>query len=158
VDWSNNRETDAMTRFVLRLVNLRQTSPALRQREFFEGRAASGGEPDLLWFRADGTELGEQDWFDDELRTLGMWIDGSNGRSLTRDGESIPDYCWLLVLHAGSDPVKWKLPSETYGDSFELMLDTSVPDGIPAEPNPLDAGSKVPLPAHTALLFRASRH
>ncbi|HWE92202.1 MAG TPA: glycogen debranching protein GlgX [Pseudonocardiaceae bacterium] len=160
LDWTDQRVTGqpaTMTRFTQRLVALRLGSPALRQPEFFEGRDTLGGEADLVWFRADGAELTEQDWFDDDLRTLGMWVDGSNCRSRTREGDPIPDYSWLLVLHAGPDPMKWKLPSETYADHFEPMLDTSVPDGIPAELSALDAGSKVPLPGHTALLFRASR-
>ncbi|MBY8853982.1 hypothetical protein K7G98_39430, partial [Saccharothrix sp. MB29] len=40
-----------------------------------------------VWFRPDGEEMAETDWFDDGRRFLGMWIDGSTSLSRSRDGE-----------------------------------------------------------------------
>ena len=43
---------------------------------------------EVLWWHPDGRRIGGHDWHDGELRTLGMLR-----------GE------WLLLLHAGPDPV-----------------------------------------------------
>jgi isoamylase len=154
LDWST---TEAIQTFTRRTVRLRANSPALRQPEFFEGRTTPTGRPDLIWFRPDGEEMTEKDWFDDSRRTLGMWIDGSNSQSRTRDGELVTDHTWLLLLHAGNDPVDIVLPAPEYGATFEPVLDTGTPDGTPTSRNPLRASSSVTLPARTLLLLRAPR-
>ncbi|HKS49144.1 MAG TPA: glycogen debranching protein GlgX [Amycolatopsis sp.] len=157
MDWSLGPEPEAMLAFTRRLVHLRAASPALRQPEFFEGRTTPSGKPDLVWFRPDATEMSEKDWFDEDRRTLGMWIDGSNSQSRTKEGELISDYSWLLLLHAGAEPVEVTLPGPEYGKTFEAMLDTSFPDGSPTITDPVGAGGRVRMPAHSLLLLRAPR-
>ncbi|HEY3608955.1 MAG TPA: glycogen debranching protein GlgX [Pseudonocardiaceae bacterium] len=154
LDWS---APDAMLAFTRRTIRLRANCPALRQPEFFEGRTTPTGRPDLIWFRPDGEEMTDTDWFDDSRRTLGMWIDGSNSQSRTRDGELVADHTWLLLLHAGAEPADIVLPSAEYGATFEPVLDTGTPDGVPADQKPLCANSSITLPARTLLLLRAPR-
>jgi glycogen operon protein len=101
--------------------------------------------------------MAERDWFDEERQTLGMWIDGSNSQSRTRDGELITDHSWLLLLHSGHSPVEITLPGPEYGITFEPRLDTSTADGHPATPGALAAGSRVTLPARSLLLLCAPR-
>jgi glycogen operon protein len=106
-----------------------------------------------MWLRADGEELTEADWFDDERRTLGMWIDGSDVRSAS--GGVPPGDSWLLVLHAGHSDVGFTLPDAEYGKRYQLILDTTHPDGAaPADPGPHPAGTTVALPARTLHLYR----
>ena len=71
-----------MLAFVRRTAGLRAEAPALRQGEFFEGRAPLGGDgvPDLVWFNESGRVMTDADWFDDGRRTLQMWIDGRDVR------------------------------------------------------------------------------
>jgi glycogen operon protein len=154
LDWS---APDAMLAFARRTVRLRTNSPALRQPEFFEGRTTPTGRPDLIWFRPDGEEMTYKDWFDDSRRTLVMWIDGSNSQSRTRDGELVTDHTWLLLLHAGDEPIDIVLPAAEYGTTFEPVLDTGTSDGAPTTPDPLRANSSVTLPARTLFLLRAPR-
>jgi isoamylase len=157
VDWKPSDEADAMLVFARRAVRLRAGSPALRQPEFFEGRTTPSGRPDLIWFRPDGTEMAATDWFDENRRTLGMWIDGSNSQSRTREGELVADHSWLLLMHAGDAPAEIVLPGPEYGDSYEPTLDTSTLDGSPANPRRLLAGGRVTMPARSLLLLRAPR-
>ncbi|HEX3648675.1 MAG TPA: glycogen debranching protein GlgX [Pseudonocardiaceae bacterium] len=156
LDWGLTPDAETLLAFSRRLVHLRARSPALRQPQFFEGRSTPGG-PDLIWLRADGGEMSDTDWFDERRRTLGMWIDGSNSQSRTRDGELVADHSWLLLLHAGQDPVEFALPGSQYGPTFDPMLDTSTADGSPAEAGRLAAGSSVKLPGRSLLLLRAPR-
>ncbi|GAA3833687.1 MULTISPECIES: glycogen debranching protein GlgX [Amycolatopsis] len=157
LDWSGDPDATAMLAFTRRLVHLRAASPALRQPEFFEGRTTPTGRPDLIWFRPDGEEMTEEDWFDGGRRTLMMWIDGSNSQSRTREGELIADHSWLLILHSGDEPVKVTLPGPEFGATLKPTLDTTTPDGSPATPGALTPGSRLTLPARALLLLRAPR-
>jgi isoamylase len=157
VNWTRSADAESMLEFARRAVHLRANSPALRQPEFFEGRTTPTGDPDLVWFMPDGEEMDETDWFQDERRTLCMWIDGSNSQSRTRDGVLIADHSWLLVLHAGDAPVDVTLPGPEYGVTFQPTLDTTTADGAPATPGALAAGSSVTLQPRSLLLLRAPR-
>jgi glycogen operon protein len=157
VDWERTDAGEALLGFTQRLIDLRAGSPALRQPEFFEGRTTPSGNPDLVWFRPDGQEMAETDWFDEGRRTLGMFIDGSHCLSRTRDGELVSDDSWLLLMHAGADPITVTLPHERYGPSYEPFLDTTTPDGSPADPTGVLPGSKLTLEPRSLVLLRMPR-
>ncbi|HEY8372902.1 MAG TPA: glycogen debranching protein GlgX [Pseudonocardiaceae bacterium] len=147
----------ALLAFTRRLVRLRAECPALRQPEFFEGRPSRTGTPDLVWFRPDGQEMAETDWFDPERRTLGMWIDGSCCLSRNREGIPVADHSWLVLLHAGADPVDVVLPTAEFGARYEPVLDTGTSDGVPERTTPHPAGERIRIPGRSLLLFRALR-
>jgi glycogen operon protein len=157
VDWTVTDEADAMLGFARKVIFLRANSPALRQPEFFDGRTTPTGRPDLIWLRPDGVELTEADWLDEDRHFLGRWIDGSNSQSRTRDGELVQDHSWLLLMHAGADPIEVTLPSEEFGTTFEPTLDTTAPDGEPATVEPLSAGSSLTMQGRSLLLLKAPR-
>jgi glycogen operon protein len=154
VDWELSPEAEAVLAFARRVINLRADSPALRQPAFFDGRTTPSGAPDLVWFRPDGEEMAETDWFDDGRRFLGMWIDGSTSLSRSRDGELVSDHSWLLYLHAGPDALEVTLPGAEYGGRWEPVLDTTTADGSPAAPWSRAAGTRMTLSARSLLLFR----
>ena len=91
-----------MLAFFRRTLAIRSEAPALRQGEFFDGRAPGGGDgiPDLVWFNPWGQPMTDDDWFDGSRRTLLMWVDGRDVRGHTAGGEPLTDVSWLLVLHA----------------------------------------------------------
>ncbi len=157
VDWTTTDISDAMLAFARRVVFLRANGPALRQPEFFDGRTTPTGRPDLMWFQADGREFDESAWDNEECRTLGMWIDGSNSQSRSREGELLVDHSWLLLMHAGADPVEVTLPDAEFGATFEPTLDTTAVDGAPRSEQPVPAGAKVTLSGRSLLLLKAPR-
>jgi glycogen operon protein len=157
VDWTTSDASEALLGFTQRLIDLRSSSPALRQPQFFEGRTTPSGNPDLVWFRPDGQEMAETDWFDEGRRTLGMFIDGSNCLSRTRDGELVSDDSWLMLMHAGAEAISVTLPHERYGPSYEPFLDTTTTDGSPANPGSLAPREKLTVPARSLLLLRIPR-
>ncbi|XVS63363.1 glycogen debranching protein GlgX [Actinosynnema sp. CA-299493] len=154
VDWELGGEGEAMLAFARRVIAVRRASPALRQPQFFDGRTTSSGAPDLVWFRPDGEEMAETDWFDEGRRFLGMWIDGSNSLSRSRDGELVSDDSWLLLLHAGADPVEVTLPGPEYGGRYQPMIDSTTPDGSPVLGESLAAGATVVLEGRSLVLLR----
>ena len=157
VDWTDTPESEAMLTFARRVVHLRAKSPALRQAEFFDGRTTPTGRPDLIWLRPDGQEMTQPDWDDPERRTLGMWIDGSNSQSRTREGEVVTDHSWLLWLHAGADDLDVVLPGPEFGETFKPTLDTTSHDGEPASRDLLAAGTSISMQGRSLLLLKAPR-
>ncbi|MFI9010253.1 glycogen debranching protein GlgX [Actinosynnema sp. NPDC053489] len=157
VDWEPGEEGEAMLAFARRVIAVRAASPALRQPQFFDGRTTASGAADLVWFRPDGEEMAETDWFDDGRRFLGMWIDGSNSLSRSRDGELVSDDSWLLLVHAGADPVEVTLPGPEYGRRYTPTIDSTTTDGAPAHPSSLPAGAPIVMEGRSLLLLRVPR-
>jgi isoamylase len=154
LDWSEDTDAEMFSVFTHHLLALRNTTPALRQPEFFEGRTTPSGTPDLVWLHPDGRPLQLADWRDVNQQTLGMWIDGTDVRShpLVAATDS-----WLLVLHAAASPIMFTLPGPEYGQRFEPVLDTDSPDGLPVHPRSRRPGTRVTVPTRTLLVFRAIR-
>jgi isoamylase len=103
----------ATTRFLTRL---RASSPVLRQRSFFTGRAAhQDGLADLQWFAADGQPMGEAAWNDPNTRTLTMFLDGT-----PLGGESL-----LIIFHGGAPDGEVTLPAQRQGATYHLVWDSA---------------------------------
>ncbi|HEV7647856.1 MAG TPA: glycogen debranching protein GlgX [Actinophytocola sp.] len=157
VDWTPTAPAQDLLAFARRLTALRAGSPALRQPEFFDGRPSTAGRPDLVWLAPDGTPMTGEDWFDEERRTIGMWIDGSTSLSRDREGELVPDDSWLLLLHAGAAEAPMALPGKEFGEKFVPVLDTATRRGIPASEAAQPPRTPLVLPPRTLLVFRVPR-
>jgi isoamylase len=160
VDWS---EVDApvpagLRELTRRLVALRTASPVLRQRAFFAGRPVPGGagRKDLAWLRADGAEMTDREWHSPDVRTLGMYLDGDGIRQRGPHGERLADESYLLVLHAGAEDTTFALPGLPWADGWEVVVDTTYPDGVPPAGTDRPAAD-LPLTARSAVLLRAVR-
>jgi glycogen debranching enzyme GlgX len=128
ISWLDWRDDDAwldlhdITRAALRL---RREHPALRQRHFLEGRpTVEGGPKDLAWVHPEGREMTEVDWYDDRLRTFGMFVSGNPLRAPGPRGERLYDASFLLWFNANSEPGKAKLPRNEWVASGEVVLST----------------------------------
>ena len=119
ISWIDWRPDDAwldvyeITKTALRL---RRDHPALRQRHWFEGRPAiKGGPKDLAWMHPDGREMTPDDWHDDGLHTVGMFVSGDPLRSPGPRGEQLRDSSFVIWLNASADDVEVRLPRERVG-------------------------------------------
>jgi len=121
----------ATTRFLTRL---RASSPVLRQRSFFTGRAAhQDGLADLQWFAADGQPMGEAAWNDPNTRTLTMFLDGT-----PLGGESL-----LIIFHGGAQDGEVTLPAQRQGTTYHLVWDSAweLPLASPDGADTMDPGA-----------------
>ncbi|MGS0688535.1 glycogen debranching protein GlgX [Nakamurella sp. GG22] len=155
----DHRQARDMLAFFTRTLEIRATAPALRQAEFFDGRAPGGGDhhPDLVWFNPSGQPMAGHDWFDGSLRTLLMWINGRDVRGYSAGGDPVTDDSWLLVLHAGENPMTLVLPGPPWGNRYFPVLDTDSPTGAPADPAALPVEVPIVIPGRTVWLLRADR-
>jgi glycogen operon protein len=127
VDWAALPEAESLTAFVARLTAIRRSSPDLHRDTFYR-------DGEVLWWHPAGRRIGGHDWHDGDLRTLGL---------LRGD--------WLLILHAGGDPMPYVLPPD---GPFVPELDSTSPDGVPVDATPLAGGESVLLAARSLLLLR----
>jgi glycogen operon protein len=160
LDWTESETSRELLALTRRLIELRKTSPVLRQRAFFEGRAVTGGDgcKDLAWFHPRGHELDERDWFDSGLNTMGMYLDGRGLRHRGPRGEVIRDQSYLLLLHSGDQSADFILPAAPWADRYEVVIDTTQPGGTNGTSPIAKAGATVTIPARTVLLMRAERN
>ena len=159
VDWRRSPEADDLTALTRRLLALRRSSPVLRRQDFFDGAVIPGtdGAKDAAWFGTGGRELGNDDWFNPSVRTIGMLLDG---RGLTHRGvhnEPVTDSSYLLVLHAGDDEVDFTLPAAPGAAAYVVTIDTRRPGGEPAATAPLPPGAILRLIARSAYLLTVQR-
>jgi glycogen operon protein len=155
VDWSPDRTGERLTEFVRDVLALRAAHPVFRPRTFFTGKARTEtGQPDVVWFRPDGEHLSERDWLDSGLNTLGMLLNGAAVNRRGPRGEAVSDDSFLLVLHAGAEPVDVTLPQPIVGCSYRTVLDTA--NEQVADRPELPAGAIVTLLPNSTLLFRVT--
>jgi glycogen operon protein len=159
LDWSASPEAADLLVLVQRLVTLRRSSPVLRQRAFFEGRPVTDGDgsKDLAWFHPAGRELIADDWFDDGLCTIGMYLDGRGLRHRGSRGEQLVDHSYLILLHSGDDPVRFFLPGPPWASEYETIIDTRYVSGMIDGPSFVRAGRPMHLVARTVQLLRVVR-
>ena len=152
VDWSPDRAWDdvhALTRAALRL---RREHPALCQRHHFAGTPTiPGGPKDLAWIHPDGREMTTDDWYDDQLHVLGMFVSGDPMRSPGPRGEQMRDRSFLLWLNAHDDGRRLRLPQNEWISNGEVVLST---DDAHQVGDKVTAGSELMLGPHAVVLLR----
>ena len=124
------------------------------QPAFFEGRPAyAGGPKDLAWFRPDGREIGDQDWFSPASTRSACTCRATASAHASRRGERIIDDSFLLLLHAGADDTTFMLPGEPWATSWCVLLDTAA-DRPALDEQPAAAGQPLAMTGRSAQLLR----
>ena len=153
VDWHGDDAWLDVYDVVRAALTLRQQHPALRQRHFFDGvPIAEGGPKDLSWIHVEGREMTNEDWFDHDLRTLGMFLSGNPLRQPGARGERREDATFLLWFHAGEEPVDVVLPRNRWVEHGEVVLST---DAAHEPGKPVQAGDTFTLDARSVVVLRS---
>ena len=137
------------------LLRLRRAHPVFRQSSFFLGQPDELGVKDVAWFGVDGEEHTDQQWFDADQQTLGMYLNGRGIRVRDARGEQVVDDSFLLLLHTGADDQKVVLPSAPWAAAWELVLDST--SERPEAGKALPAGQLV-MGGRSSVILRAVRH
>ncbi|MCW2606331.1 MAG: glycogen debranching enzyme GlgX [Frankiales bacterium] len=154
--WETGPDAQDLLAWTTALLSLRRAHPVFRQTAFFTGRPVQPGVvKDLAWFGPDGEEVDEQGWFAHGPATLGMYLDGGGLRTRDPRGELLRDDSFLLLLHTGAEPVEFRLPGASWGDRFDVLLDTA--DERPEAGPSVAAGARVRLTGRSVVLLRAQR-
>jgi glycogen debranching enzyme GlgX len=155
ISWIDWRPDDAwlelwdITKTALRI---RREHPALRQRHWFEGRPAIlGGPKDLAWMHPSGREMTGDDWYDDALRVIGMFVSGDPLRSPGPRGEQQRDASFMIWLNGSAADCEITLMENAWVQSGSVVLST---DPALAEGKSVRAGDRFTLAAESVVVLQ----
>ncbi|MDN5855638.1 MAG: glycogen debranching protein GlgX, partial [Actinomycetia bacterium] len=145
VPWQADPGWEHLEPLIAQLVRLRVGYPAYQENRHRHGDDSLGtGRKDLAWLHPNGHEMTDDDWFDEGLRSLGMYLDG---------GPTSPGL--LVLMHAGAEPLEWALPD--WAQAYEVVVNTGGPphDRQQGEPDGRQhgAGHRAAMPAHSTLVL-----
>ena len=126
LDWTGQRDEDkALTRFVQRIISLRDHYPIIRRRRFFTGVYNPDVDvKDVTWVDPRGKEKTQESWGDPRERCFGMVLDGrAQPTGIVRPGS---DATLLLLLNAYHDVVLFVLPEVPGGNRWKCLIDTNL--------------------------------
>ena len=127
VDWNFDDQKKHLLDFTRACLRLRREHPVLQRRNFFLGSTLDDSHfRDLAWFRPDGKEMQPADWALPHSRCLGWFLGGDAIGARGPDGRKVVGQSLLLYVNAGVDPVTVLLPDASWGDGWEVVLQTTL--------------------------------
>ncbi|OZI22975.1 glycogen debranching protein GlgX [Bordetella genomosp. 7] len=127
LDWNDLAQEPGaeLAAYTARLTALRRARSSLRTSRYGDAsQEAAPGLPQLSWFTEGGQPMDAAAWEDAARRTLAM-------RRAAADGEAAADVT-LLMVNAGSEPVRFQLPPPAL--RWTLELDSARAQQHPAKP------------------------
>jgi glycogen operon protein len=154
VDWSLAEENWALLEFTARVAKLRRDHPVFRRRRFFQGTPVrgSGGLADIVWLRPSGDEMSDEDWESGFAKSLGVFLNGKAIKEIDARGTPVVDDSFLLLFNAYHERVSFTLPSEDFGERWEVELDTAAPSAEYEQA--AKAGDGIDVEARSLLVLR----
>jgi len=135
------------------LIALRRDHPTFRRRQFFQGRTLHGeGTVDLQWFTADAVVMNDEQWNEDDLKTVTIFLGGGSIEQSAR-GEQITDTDVLWMVNASTDDVEFTLPSEQWGLQWRCVLDTATGEVSAPDVEPIAAAESIKLVNRSLMLL-----
>ena len=159
VDWELDEAQQSLREFTGQLIRLRHDHPVLRRRRFFEGDARHvGGEDelgDVDWLTQDGKLMDEQNWRQDQARTMAVFLNGDAIAEPDPRGLRVVDDSLLVLFNGHHEDVTFTLPPKPYGQTWTVLVDTAsakVPDDLI-----YDAGEQVDVAARGTVILSRPR-
>jgi isoamylase len=109
-------------------------------------------EPEISWWRPDGTLMADADWKNGFARSLTVALPGDRITETDDRGEPIVDDSFLLLINAHHDAVPFALPAPATGSTWVVEVTTDTLDGSAASSDPV--GVEVLMQARSVLLLR----
>jgi glycogen operon protein len=150
-DWDWTEEQQDLHAFTRRVITLRAAHPVFRRQQYFRGQTAES--VDLDWLRSDSASMTDEDWASPDLRSIMFFLNGQAIPTPDRRGQRIRDDSFLVLINGDGEPAKFTLPSERYGEQWEMVIDTADPRGR-AHDDSLHAGESVDLTARSMQVLR----
>jgi isoamylase len=153
--WMPWRSDDDLTGFVRRVSELRGDHPVFRRRRFFQGRAYGGtldAARDIAWLTPSAAEMTESDWHTGYARAVTVYLNGDAITEPDTRGQRVRDDSFLLLLNAHSESITFRLPDESFGEQWEVVLDTAT--DLPAGAEPVKARDEIEVIDRGLLVLR----
>jgi isoamylase len=126
-DWSAVDED--LLEFTSRLIQLRHGHRVFRRRKFFQGQPIMGEHiDDIGWFTTAGTPMNPADWQTGSNRCVGVFLNGDALPGRGPRNERLFDDSFFAMFNAWDEDVAFRLPDDTYGGVWTVVLDTALDD------------------------------
>jgi glycogen operon protein len=130
VDWRLSARDKQLLEFTRRVFALRKANPVLRRRGFFRGMVVNAlGAKDLSWRRADGVEMTDADWRDDNLHSLGMLIHGEAADEIDSRGRPVRGDTLFLLINNREGTQSFALPELPAAGEWTEVVNTAADRG-----------------------------
>ncbi|MGA9375199.1 MAG: glycogen debranching enzyme, partial [Mycobacterium sp.] len=157
VDWENADED--LLDFASRVSALRAEHPVFRRRRFFNGRPVrqrgSEGVPDISWFRPDGSEMSEEDWYTGFGKSVAVYLNGNGIPDLDPRGQRVTDDSFVVCFNAHHEPIEFTLPPEEFGPAWLPVIDTAA-QSLTSD-DPIAAGASRKTAARSVTVLQQAR-
>jgi glycogen operon protein len=151
--WDLNEDQRALLAFTRKLIWLRREHPNFRRPKFFQSRRIRHAEEhDIRWLRPDGEEMTDEEWSQDWVKVVGLWLGGEALPEVDGQGQPVQDDTFLILFNAYEGTVPFVLPNGDH-PGWQLMVDTTTaewPDPGPVWP----AGAPYDLRERSLAVFR----
>jgi len=128
-DWKLDGNREKLLAFVKNLIQIRLEHPVLRRRKFFQGRRIRGTDiKDIMWLRADGQEMSDEDWEASWVRCIGVLLAGEIRDEVDEKGDLIKDDTLLVLLNSYHESVPFTPPECIEDVKWEVIIDTNTSD------------------------------
>ncbi len=156
-DWATVDES--LLTFTRRLIAFRAKHPVLRRRRFFQGRPIHGSSvSDIGWLKPNGEVMGDADWNEALVRSIGVFLNGQEIPSPGERGEKIIDDSLLIFFNGEPDDTAFTFPPASWGKSWALAIDTHDPTAEPGATTGA-AGTTITVPQRSIRVFlRMNEH
>jgi glycogen operon protein len=147
VNWELSRHEQDFEETFAYLTKLRRENPVLRPSAFGDFNEATADHDMIKWFNAEGEIMTEQNWHDNECRTIQRYsehLDSSGSRS-----------AMLLLIHGAEKAIEVSLPNMDGVTGYELIWNSAF--DVPTETSELFAPETVTSVSGTSIqLFRCN--
>ena len=139
LDWTSLSDDDRdFLEFVRAIAKLRREHPVFRRPRFFHRRRLGKGPiKDITWLSPRGGELAAEDWELSYARCLGFHLGGEIGEYFSRQGDSLDDEQFIVLMNAHYGAVPFRLPGADFGHCWRALFDTTVSLPFPKFEQPL---------------------
>ncbi|SDZ45101.1 glycogen operon protein [Micromonospora pattaloongensis] len=154
VDWEAADEQ--LLEFVRTLSAFRARHQVFHRRRFFTGlpvhtRAAGAPLPDLAWFTPDGREMTGEDWGNDFGRSVALFVNGEGIKERGHYGQRHVDDSFLLCFNAHDAPIDFTVPTDEYGQKWEVVISTA--DPLPGEAVVVEPAGTITVPDRSLVVL-----
>ena len=143
--WELTGQAKDILQAVQSLAQIRQTYLADVASEFFTGIVDQGTKrKDIAWFSLAGREMSDEQWADEEQRSITVFIEADSSRGL------------LLLMNSSMSDTFFTLPDKQWGEAFRCIFDASK-EVATYEPVIARPSTEISVPAHSAQIWLVSR-
>jgi glycogen operon protein len=127
ISWIDWQAVDrGLLEFTRRVVQIKREHPVFHRRRWFKGLPLRGKDvADIAWFRPDAEPMSEEDWQSGFVKSVAVFLNGDALRDLDEKGQRVTDESFLLLFNAHHEGLAFKMPAESFGDKWSLIVDTT---------------------------------